>query len=269
MKRYFILPCALLLIAGAAHANVWIDETFEDSPAFNDVDTYDYTPPATPALQMTDTGSLSTAKAFDGSQSYLLAAGQSINWVTCENPGNGALQYLQFAVNIGSIPAAGTMATLVYDFRFTDPVTDYSYFIDFVSTGSAVQLVAGENVVVGTSAVIDTITDTNTWKYITLQVNKDTAPQADTTLGQTGLTQGARFFCSSASPQMFIPTAALHGGLLREFLGASLTVNSGQLYLDAFYWEGGMTWDSTTYANRNVRDPETGTALSVDDWKSY
>lgn len=265
MKQCLIFSLTLLLLAGFAQANVWIDESFEDSPAFNDVDTYSYDPPA-PAAVINHSGALSTAKAFGGSsQSYLLTAGQSISLGTAAKLSNGPFHYHQFAVNVAAIPAAGTMATLQVDWVFD--VTPVSFRLDFVSTGSAVNLVAGESLHLATSTVIDTISDTNTWKFITLQVQKNMTGEDDPDLSQTGVAQGGYFYSSSATPQASFPLG-LSFLYVAELTDWSLTVNSGSLHVDDFYWEGGMT-DSSVIANRNLRDPATGTPLGVDDWLQY
>lgn len=271
---WFSLTLLLLLASGLGHANVWIDESFEDSPAFNDLDTVqnDACDPGT-ATSLTHNGSLTTADAFRGSQSYELAAGESIvtDASPCK-PSAGPFHYLQFAVKVASIPAAGTMAILHYnwdtDVLFPNP-EEFSFFVAFVSTGSSVDIVAGEDLAGATSAIIDTLPDTNTWKYITLQFQKNSDPSAadDVELGQTDVPQGTYFYSSSSTPQMYIPWNTL--GFNPAHLGWSFTVNSGTLLLDHFYWEGAMVSDAGLEEGRKLRDPATGSLLAVEHWRDY
>ena len=114
-----------LLVCGVAHANVWIDESFDDGIAFDhapgnatggDVDPFSDEDgdglddgSVDPITAVLHTGSISSARAFNGTRSYLLASGQAISVATPSHAGSGPYQYLQMAVSVASV-GTGTMA---------------------------------------------------------------------------------------------------------------------------------------------------------------
>ena len=124
-------------ILNFSYCNVWIDENFDDGLDFNssNIDTFDAYPPTSPALSFTnEDGSVTTEKAFNGSYSYKLTAGQtlSVGATNYENPKNGPFQYIQFAVSVDSIPASpGSMAKLIWNWNINS--TDYSFYIDLIT----------------------------------------------------------------------------------------------------------------------------------------
>jgi len=256
----------ILFAAGFSSANVWLDEQFNDEVAFDDVDTYSYNALANP-LNVVDTGAIASDRAFDGTRSYVLSAGQSV-YVTepYQDQANGPFQYFQFAASVGSIPASGTMATFRWDFTLND--IRHSFFIHFVGTGSAVNLIGGEDLAGGTvsrSFLIDTIPDTSTWKFLTVQIQKNGTAEDDSRLGQTAVPQGAYFYSSSTSPAGNVPL--YNAGTMNDKGHAwVIDVTSESLYLDNMYWEGGMTG---ALDDDNLRALDTGVPTNVEDWKLY
>jgi hypothetical protein len=262
---------AFAFFGGIGSANVWMDENFDDSIAFgpagdgsgtldDGIDLYGANPLTAP-LNITANGAITSTRAFTGANSYQIAAGQSVSAASpYQDQANGPLQYFQFAVNVDSLPVAGPIAT--FRWNWTMDSTAYSFYVSFVSTGSAIDVVAGEDVAGSTSAVIATI-GANSWQYITVQVQKNPAAADDDRLGQTGVTQGAYFYCSNATAGFSVPFT----GTSVVAADWSLSVVETSIYIDSVYWEGGMTGDST--GNDNVRDPATGAELSINDWKLY
>lgn len=250
---FFAVVISGLLLCSVVQANIWIDESFDDGVAFNadDLDTYAPYGIGGPNVSVTHTGSVSSAKALLGTHSYQLDAGESISVAEpYGQQGNGPFQYFQFGVHVDEIPSPGTMATFRWDWTFLSK--DHSFFVNFVSTGVDVQIIAGEDIAGGTvsrSFLLDTIGDTATWKYLTIQVQKN-IPDAteEQILGQVPLSQGAYFYCSSNSPQGVVPLySEIDFG--EKAHGWSLSVFTGRLFVDEIYWEGGLGYDE----NRNLR----------------
>jgi len=266
----FLSMIFLFALGGGSRANVWIDEDFDDSMAFDAgaIDTYDSSPPPSPGLTFAAReGILSTARALNGSYSYLLEAGQSlaVDATAYENPTNGAFQYLQFGVSPGAIPAPGTMAELRWNWRIAS--IDYSFFVQFQSTGSDILLIAGEDLAGSSSETIATFSDTASWKYLTLQFQKNAAPATDSRTGQT-VSQGMRFYINDSTPKLELPLPG-NGAQGDTGLNWSIRVDSGSLYMDDFYWEGGMT--NGGEANGNLRPFEgpgapSGCGVLPDDY---
>lgn len=265
-SRFFMVFCVLsTLVVSGAFGNVWIDESFNDGVAFDpgDLDTYDYTPPTTPPLTMTHTGSVVPFPTFDGVSAYQLAPGQSISVTNYENKTNGSFQYLQFAASPGIIPMAPQIiATLHFRWSVDAGETQvHDFVVDFFATGSGTVDVRAY-LVPNVPVVIGTYNAANTWHFITLQMQKDTAPASDTTTGQTNLTQGMRFYCSSTTPGHFVAGPGVNYDHSMDW--TLTTVES--FFVDCVYFEGGMTFDATTYANRNLRPLNL---TSVEEWIQY
>jgi len=259
---------AFLLLLNFTFANVWMDETFDDGIAFDDLDIYSANTLTKPVI-LTQSGVVSTDKFFNADSSYKLTAGQSI-FITepYQDQTDGPFQYFQFAVNVGSIPSAGQMAIFRWNWDYDgNDITDYSYYIKFQSTGSAVDIIAGEDMAGSTSATIDTLTSTSQWTYITAQMMKNLAAADgdDARTGQTDLPQGMRFYSSSTTPALVIlgpATAAFN-----KSKDWSFSVTSGILYLDDMYWEGGMTLANP--GHDNLRPLDQTIPASATDWKLY
>lgn len=263
VPKFLLTFCLLSLFAvSGAYPNVWIDENFNDGVAFDpgDLDTYDYQPPTTPPLTMTHTGSIVPMPSFDGSSAYMLAPGQSISVVNYKNKTNGSFQYLQFAAMPGTIPMAPQIIAVV-NFRWNIGAQIYDYIVDFYATGTGTVDVRAHDGVIP-PVVIGTYSTSGQWHFITLQMQKDVTPASDTDTGQVNLTQGMRFYCSSLTPGYSI----LGPGI--NFDGSvDWTLTTVEtFYIDAVYFEGGMTWDATTYANRNLR---LLNLTSVEQWSRY
>jgi len=288
---YSTMFLAVLFAANFSSANVWMDESFDDNVAFgpssdgsataeDGLDLYSYNALSNP-LSITHTGAISSARAFNGTQSYVLTAGQGVAVnLPYQDPQNGAFQYLQFAASVGSIPASGTMAQLIWDFELNS--IDHRFFVAFVSNGSSVDLVAGESkATTAPNTIIGNIPDTNTWRYITLQVSKNIAGATDPGENTSDpgrfavefVPQGCRFYVNSDTAGLAVPAAGTVQGPADPAGAWIVDVTSGSLYLDSIYWEGGMDFNSSTPAGAdNPRDRVSGTPfdlLSVDDWQLY
>ena len=231
-----------LLLPSFAHSNIWIDEDFESTVAFSPsaLDTFDRFPPPEPPISLVRAeGTIDSSRSYEGTQSYRLSAGQAlvVEPSGYENPTNGPFQYLQFATSAGAIPPTGEVAELRWDWTVNS--VDYSFFLTWRSDGSAIELIAGEDSVLGVTDTLVAFPDTNTWEFVTLQFQKNEDPATDPRTGHT-LTQGMRFYIDSATPTFEIGLPGL--GTSEDKGGeVSLSVATGEIYLDDLYWEGGMT----------------------------
>lgn len=291
---YTISVVAFALLVSTGFANTWIDERFEGT-AFTqgnggntgqtpgatldtnaDTNPPNQTPSPLVSSGLTHSGLVVSNKAFEGTHSYKMTAGQTLSQAagTYANPTNGSFQFYQFAVNVDPIPAAGNVATFRYNL-IMDASSTYSLFVRLDSTGSAVNIVAGEDLKnsPAVSATIGTLSSINDWKYITVMVQKDpgaktdVAPRATASLGAKN--QGAYFFCSSNTEGTSLPLAGDGTAFASQNWG--WTVSSGTVYIDDLYWDGG--WDgssnTTRIAQTAPRYPSNGMAAAVKDWALY
>ncbi len=239
---FLTLSIWILGLCQSTRANVWIDETFDDGAAFDAsaLDPYDHSPPPDPPLSLArQEGSLTITLAYNGTSAYRLDAGEGLGVAadTYARPTNGAYQYFQFALCLDAFPQAGQMAEFRWDWILG--AEDYSFFLRLVSTGTSVNLVAGEDLVYSTSEIISAIDQVNDWQHITLQMQKNAEPATDSRTGQT-LSQGLRIYINSENPavEILLPGNGAEGD---KALDWEWDVTAGALYLDDFYWEGGMT----------------------------
>lgn len=246
-------------MAHVAHANVWLDEDFESEDIFeqnngeyvagqtgwdiaNESPTFS---PITSTTGYNQDGARVTTKAFRGDASLLLEGGDDIT-VGPDYTGvtNGSLQVFQFAVNVDPIPAAGTVA----EFRWNHDTNtaeaeegEYSLYVRLESTGSAVDIIAGEDLVNASDPpeeTIGTLTSASGWAFISVVVQKDPATADDDRISEpASFDQGIYFFNSSSTPAHFIELGG--PGDAYNSRGWSFTVTSGGVYLDEMYWEGG------------------------------
>lgn len=240
-----IIACSSLLLfiwSTPLYGNVWIDESFESGTAFSEdaLDTYDFDPSTGPALTFSrEEGTITDARAFRGVYAYRLEPGQSLAVTDggYKNPSNGPIQYLQFAVSVSSVPAAGQrLAQFHWNWLINELI--HSFYIDFISNGQSVEMIAGESLVASASGVIGLLQE-DEWKYITLQMQKNTEDSTDIRTAQT-LSRGMRFYVDSENPRLTVAFPGQAGRTDRS-LDWDLSVESGVLYLDEFYWEGGLT----------------------------
>lgn len=274
---FFLLT--FLLVSSLSFANIWIDEDFTDGQAFDAtaLDPFHEAVLTTPISFSANTGAISSDKAWDStvsSYSYKLEAGQalSVDAGAYDAPTNGAMQYLQFAVNIGEIPAAGTMAEFRWNWVLGTADPTYSFYVQFVSNGSSVDLLAGEDTTTSTSGTIATLSNTTDWVYVTIQIQKNngTVDDNDATrnIAQTGIARGAYFYASNTTAGFTVPIAD-GSGTVDASQDWSLAVSSGSLYIGDFYWEGGIDPANWPYcagceAAENVRALDNPT--DVEDW---
>ncbi len=282
-------------LGGMAQANIWMDENWEDGPftqgngnlttpiASSELDVYANTQPVAntvTASPLTNTGATVTTKAFDGAACYQLDPGNTLSvGQNVQDPRNGNFVIHQFAVNVDPIPAAGTVATYRYNWDTDDTAgasPDHSFFVRLDSTGTAVDVIAGEDVAnsPATEATIGQLTSASDWVYITLvmQNGGTAASYSHANLpdgGFTNLAPGVYIYASSTTPGITIPFATANG-TVKTFMGWSFTVASGVLYVDDMYWEGGMDSESdgTALARRAIRPFNKGTS-SVSDWPLF
>lgn len=274
-------------------ANIWMDESFDESsifiqgdgkgttvsPANATVDVFSYNALATQlGSSITQTGSKSTAKHFDGTASYELQTSETLTiGPAFQDPRNGNFVIYQFAVNVDPIPANGELAGICRFKWDTDDTTgaspDHIFYVKLVSTGTAVNIYAGENLKNTTpEALIGTLSSTSDWKYITMVMQNDTVSRsyAHAKLPSGGITQdaGVAFYCSSTTRGQFVTFGAANTGT-KKALGWEITAGqNATIYIDSIYWEGGMDGDSANGAI-NIHAFDTGLTSAVADWNLF
>jgi hypothetical protein len=305
MKKGSLIILSLLLFClGPAFSNVWIDENFDGTgptsppiwvqgdgggstviPSDATLDVYanggigGVTITLSPFVQ---TGAKVTSKFFDGAASYEMDPNEGvIVGPAIKNPSNGAFVILQFAVSVDSIPAAGDVAELRYNWdsnSATSPPIDYSYYIKLVSDGSKVDIKAGEDVknVPASEATIGSLASSSDWKFITMvmQNNTGSASYAHANLPGGNLTQanGVAFYCSSTTQGHFVAQVDTTGKIYRGWGLSVKPTTTAKVYLDTLYWEGGMddTAFGTDKTQINLRTFDyAGSGSSVNDWALY
>jgi hypothetical protein len=270
-----------------------MDEKFEDTPFTQgngvaggvpsaELDLYDAdgtVPNTVTASPISHTGTISTTAAFEGSKSYTLTSGQTLSVGTnYQDPQNGNFQIFQFAVKVNPIPAAGTVGTFRWnhDYDSTTAAGNNSFFVRLVSTGTSINVLGGEDVahsgITTATATLGNLPSTGSWAYITLLLNKDSVNHTDSRPNVAaaypspgGVPPGMHIFMSSNTAGQNVP---LLNGAPGSFKGGSwaFTVNSGTMYLDDIYWDGGM--DDDVSGNQKVRPFNKVAAPSrVEDWQ--
>ncbi len=301
-KTLILLVTIFCSLAVMSPANVWIDENFDGTgptsppiwvqgngggatvvPADATLDVYvnggalgGITITGSPLVQ---TGAKVISKFFDGTASYQMTTAQlvSVGRNVC-NPKNGAFELLQVAVNFDPIPGAGAAGIIRFNWDTDDtagvPLTpDYSFYVKFISTGSQVDIIAGEDLKNFSSppeASIGTLTSNTQWKFITFVMVNNTPPAATYThahLPGGAITQneGMAFYCSSTTPGHFISMAGNTGN--KHFEGISIT-SAATMFIDTLYLEGGLDSDNTA-PSINIRDFDYAGTSSVNDWALY
>lgn len=288
----------MLFISYVGWANIWMDENFDGtaifvqgngggdtvSPPNATLDIYSYNTVANSISNvLTQTGEKVTSKFLDGTACYRIQAGQTLAVGTAyQDPRNGNFQIFQFGINVDPIPSAGDVAIFRYNWDTDDttgPSPDYSFYVKLVSTGSAVNIIAGEDVKNSPAdeAQIGTLNSASEWKFITLVMQNSTDPATypseNLPPGHTlnNVAESVRFYCSSTS---IGHTVAMTGnGPNKKGLGWAFTVSNGTVYVDTIYWEGGM--DNTTFiddtdeAKINIRPFNYAGTTSVSNWSLY
>lgn len=282
---HLIAALAVIAVATKAPANVWLDEDFEGATVFTQLDGASpgekgWDPDSANALAnpvssttgYAVTGSVSTDKAFAGDASYQLQTGETIVvGPDYQDPANGNFIIFQFAVNVDPIPAAGTVATFRWDHDMddSDPAPDHSFYVRLESDGTTVDIVAGEDLAndPAEESSIGSLAETTDWAYITVLVQKDGAPTSDSRFPFLGnVEQGVYFFNSSETAAAGIDFA-FDGAATYVGRGWSFTVDSGSIYLDEMYWDGGKD-DTPAESNFRPFDSEAESSeTSVTDWQ--
>jgi hypothetical protein len=278
---------AFSFTASTAMANLWIDEDFEEatvfiqgdgagvgavSPANATVDVYDAD--GTPAVNTTNfitaTGALTTSKAFQGSGSYELAAGESIVVADgYDGQTNGDMILFQFAVNVDPIPAtAEQIATFTYDRTLGG--TNTEIFVNLAADGAGnVEITGGQNAPTPETLTLGSLSSGSDWEFISVAfINggggnfTDDRPNVPISAAATG----AQFFVSSTTPA---GTTSFAGGA-QDANGWSIEVDSGTsavLYVDNLYWDSGE--DELVNSAVDPFDSVPGTPSSVIDWPLF
>jgi len=297
MKTKTLVLCSLMLailfcFTSISFANIWMDENFDGTSIFVQgdgggtsvnppdatLDVYSYNTLANQLSSvLTHTGAKVTSKYFDGSACYQIEPGETLAVGTpYQDAGDGNFVIFQFGVNVDPIPSAGDVGIFRFNWD-TDstagPSPDYSFYVKLVSTGSAVDIVAGEDVAnsPASEATIGTLSSTSDWKFITMVMQNGNGSQTYTHANLPGgsLTQdeGVAFYCSSTTQGHFVAMSG--NGLNKTGLGWSFTVSSGTVYIDTVYWEGGMDGDNENEAI-NIRPFDyDGSTASVTNWALY
>lgn len=258
-----------LVVLGAqgASAHVFIEENFDDSLAFNrapvpqvtdvnsDVDTFDDNKTThTPSLVIASTGTLTTDHSLSGDTSFCMGAGEGFAAVrNLDYPSTGSwngqttgpFQYVQMAVSVAEITAAaGTeVARLTYTWEDLEPG---NWIVTFESDGAG-----GVDVIAALDGVSTSTTEIGhidggyaEWQMVTVQVQKNAGAANDPMVGN-GFTTGARFYCGSDTPGLFLPATSFvaAGPPVRnpKAMDMSFMVSHGKVFVDDVYWEGGMT----------------------------
>jgi hypothetical protein len=254
----------LLMVAGNARANIWLDEDFEGATAFeqrdgtvtgqNGWDTYSANfllDPVTFSSGYTQSGSVNGDKSFLGVKSYRLLPEQSlVVGPEYQDAQNGNFQIFQFAVNVDPIPAEGTVGIFRWDHDMGsfDAEPDHSFYVRLESTGTVVNIFGGEDLANETPVeeTLGTLTTSESWAYITVLIQKDNAATADSRFPLLGaVSQGAHFFNQSWTPAFSTPFLNPEPGAYAG-RGWSFTVQSGAVFLDEMYWDGGLDNDAAT-----------------------
>lgn len=284
--RLFGALLLTLTLVSAGFANVWMDETFDGSSAFVQapaagatLDTYSANPllSTVTASPLTATGTVVSTKSFNGANSYRLNAGEGLSvGAVYQDQTNGNFQLFQFAVNVDPIPAAGTVGTFRWNFDMdsaTGPPIDHSYFVRLVSTGSVVNLVAGEDVagLLPAGTIIGTLASNTEFKFVTLLFEKDLAGDTNSNphvaAAAASFSQGMHFFVSSNTEALAIPVSGGQPPAFKSMDWAFSGITS-TIFIDNLYWDGGMEDDA---GNHNERSFSTGAlyATSEPQWELF
>jgi hypothetical protein len=288
-----VLVCAAVVgIASVASANIWIDESFDDGSPLTqgngnktgsnavvgaNLDTYDNDANdansagalASPIGNvMTVTGTQSASGAFNGPFCLKLAAGQKLAFATpYMKQGNGNFCYLQFAAQFQTIPAAGDAGVAKW-VVMRDGV-DTTFTVKFVSTGSAVDILAGAESS-GTLVQIGTLASAADWKLITMRLQNGGPSETDARAviipAEQTKSCGMFFYCSSNTPSTSLPLVA--GIPNKQVRAVSFEGITGEMRIDAVYYDGAME-DGGSIAKSGLKafDTAAQALTGVTDWQ--
>ena len=286
-----VMVCVMV---SSGFANVWIDENFDGTSIFVQGDGKGATvsPPdatldiydgdgsiASPVGNvLTQTGAKVTSKFLDGTGCYQIESGETITVVDpYDNPGNGNFVILQFGVNVDPIPSAGTVGEMRYNWDTDTGVgasPDHSFYVKFVSDGSKVDIIAGEDLFNATpsEATIGTLNSGSEWDFVTMVMQNGTGSQTYTHAllpgGALTLNAGVTFFCSSTTAGHFVAFGS-DNGAAKKGTSWNISATGGTLYVDTLYWEGGMDVDSGA-VSINIRPFNySGSPSSVQEWSLF
>lgn len=288
---HLVAALGLVLAAhGTGNANVWIDEDFEDTPILSQgngsagsgtVDPFDGdTLNTQTGTLITATGSRSTAKAFAGSASYQLSAGQTFA-VADGYDGNqhGDWIYFQFAINVDPIPAAaGPIAE--WNYSNTLDGTEHVFTINVDADGSGNAVISASAVAGVTplppsgGSTIATLSSASDWTFLTVQLGVTGPPQADPRdpAQPPARAAGAYFYASSNTPSVTIPITGAGG---KDGNAWSLTVDgatTASVFIDDLYWEAAREdppSGPSGQANQYLKPFDLTASSSVAEWAMF
>ena len=282
--RILLAGALALGLASMASANIWIDEKFDDGTPWTQgtgadtgatgVDVF-----SNDALTLnlssvlTQTGSVLGTKHFDGNSCYQMQPGQTIAvGEPYMNQQNGNFCYLQYAVNVDPIPAAGDVGSVVWNVqRNVDTnVLVWSFTVKLVSTGSAVNIMAGETT--GTLAQIGTLSSVNDWKFVTMRLQygdgSSNDPRPVIPVSEQSKTPGMYFYCSGTTPALTVPITGTVGTNPKKVRTVAFTCASGAFNIDTLYYDGGLE-DSSVIGHSRLRAFDYLGSAGVNDWTLY
>jgi hypothetical protein len=280
-----LLAAALTLgLASMANANIWIDESFDDGSPWTqgagpdtgatgvDVFSNDALTSQLSSV-LTQTGSVLGTKNFNGTSCYRMQPGQTIAvGEPYMNQQNGNMCYLQYAVNVDPIPAAGDVGSVVWNVqRNVDAnVLVWSFTVKLVSTGSAVNIMAGETT--GTLAQIGTLSSVNDWKFVTMRLHYGDGTTADPRPviipSEQSKTPGMYFYCSGTTPALTVPITGAVGLNSKKVRTLAFTCASGAFNIDALYYDGGLE-ASDVIAHSRLRAFDYAGSSGINDWALF
>ena len=291
--RTLMVCAAVSGLVSVASANIWVEENFDDGslwtqgngvldppnaiPSAN-LDVFEndrndknfnnlpFDPLVTPfGSILTATGTLSPGGAFNGTDAYKLAVGQTITAGTpYHGQTNGDFCYLQFAAQFSTIPPAGDCGNV--DWTIAINSVDITYTVKFVSTGSAVNILAGLSG--GSLVQIGTLASATDWKFITMRLMNGTASGTDAKAviipAEQTKSSGMYFYCSSDTPGH---SEAFVSSTTKLVKGWNFNVAAGEMRVDALYYDGGMDAGSVSAISRLKSFSTAPQDLSgVSDW---
>jgi hypothetical protein len=302
MKEKKVLNLSLLVIlilgfcTSLGMANIWMDESFDESSAFIEgngagtavspanatLDVFSYNAIVKPMnADLTSSGTKITSKKFDGVGCYELDASQTITvGPSYQDPANGNYMIFQFAVNVDPIPAAGQVG--IFKFLWDTDSTagaspDHRFYVKLTSDGTKVNIYAGEdlNHITPLESKIGELTTVTDWKFITMAMQNATGTLTYTTArvpgGALTMAEGVGFYCSSTTQASFIAFGSPNG-TNKKGMGWEITATQ-KMFVDTIYFEGGM--DNTAYIDPtglnavNIKAFDYSGSSGIDDWSIY
>jgi hypothetical protein len=204
--RMFLLAAAAAALTAPASANLFLDEGFETGTPFTNRDypvrnpnttAPSVTPQGTnvrcereadaaaPQFAVTNTGTVSAAAAYTGSNGLQLASGQSVAvnnsgglYTNSDLNNHVVMQFaLAFPASVFSLPANTQVGSYAQNWdtdNLATPASEVTYQLNFKRNGTGgVDIIVNNN-----STIAKTVTAANTWSVITVVAAKAQEPAA-------------------------------------------------------------------------------------------